>query len=166
MLGKRCHGGQYRHAVKVMGVLYLSKNGRNEMLPGPFWAKLLGHPLKRASGGFANRGDLIFKAFHALRTKFVLEKIRSELSCKEGNAFDDSKADAPVLVLGKLLNGREETLGKKVDTNYLIDLIQLGDDVETNVGEGVLKEGEKNGDKVIDRGGLAELRSQFHRYTG
>lgn len=74
----------------------------------PLNTKDLGKLLEVLSGCLPDGKDSVAEPTHAQTAKLLIEKLDTQLRRKEGNVFDDGKADAPLLVLSKLYNGREK----------------------------------------------------------
>ena len=50
-------------------------------------------------------------------------------TCKEWHVFDDSQSDSPFGVFGKFYYGGKERLGQLLNTNHLIDAVQVRNDI-------------------------------------
>ena len=87
---------------------------------------------------------------HAQRVEFVVEELHAELSGQEGHVLDDGEAHPPLGVLGQLDDGRQEGLGQLLDADHFVDAVQVGDDVEADLGALVLQLAQEQGQQVLD----------------
>ena len=69
------------------------------------------------SGSLSDREDSVSEPAHAKIAQLLVKELDSKLAGKEGDVFNDSKANTPLLILGQLNNGGKERLGEKLDTN-------------------------------------------------
>lgn len=90
--------------------------GHNRVI-GPLDAKDLRKLLKILSRSLADGEDGVAEPAHAQTAELLVEKLYAELRSEKGYVFDDGQSDAPLLVLGKLDDRREEGLGEELDAD-------------------------------------------------
>lgn len=78
---------------------------RNDRLTCPFHAKYFCELLQVLRGSLSDREDSISQPTHAQITELLVEELDTQLASEEGNIFDDSQTDSPLLVFGQLHNG-------------------------------------------------------------
>ena len=111
------NGKARRHAVKIVGVLAHGHDlGHNGIL-GPLNAEYLGELLEILSRGLTNREDGVAEPAHAEAAQLLVEELYAKLGGKEGNVFNNGQTHTPLLVLGKLDDGRKKGLGEKLNAN-------------------------------------------------
>ena len=65
-------------------------------------------------------------------------------------------------VLRQVLDRGQQLLGQQIHSDDLVDLIQLADDVQADVGELIFEQGEKHGEELVDGLILAHGGRQAH----
>ena len=80
---------------------------------------------------------------HAKTVQFLVEELNTQLTSQQGHVLDDGQPDPPLGVLCQLHDGWEERLAQLLDANDLVDTIEVGDDVETNIWTLVLELGQE-----------------------
>jgi hypothetical protein len=129
---------------------------RYDGLVCPFDAKYLGKLLQILSGGFADGEDGVAKPAHAETAELLVEKLHAKLRGEKRNVFDNGQPYTPLLVLGELDDSRKKRLREQFNANdYLVlvfvgltrdrqrntivDKLELGDDIQSNIRELVLE---------------------------
>ena len=66
---------------------------------------------------------------HAETVQLLVEEVHPELAGQERHVLDDGEPDPPLGVLRQLHYGGQEGLTQLLDTDHLIDAIQVGDNI-------------------------------------
>ena len=82
---------------------------------------------------------MIDEPLHAKSVELLIEEFDSKLAGKQRHVLDDGQPDPPLGVLCQLHDGWEERLAQLLDADDLVDTIEVGDDVETNIWTLVLE---------------------------
>lgn len=82
----------------------------DDCLVGPFNTENFCELLQVLSRSLTNGENGVTQPAHAQAAKLLVEELDAKLRGKEGNVFDDSETDTPLLVLGELDNGGKERL--------------------------------------------------------
>jgi len=127
------HGGHFRH----------------DRLACPLDAEDLCKLLEVLRAGFADAKHGVAEPRHTERAELLVKEFDAQLACEKRDVLDDGQTHTPLLVFRKLHDGWEERLREQVDTNDVVDLLELGDDVEADVGKVVLEHLEEHGQEVL-----------------
>lgn len=158
VVGARSGRGPYRnseagcHAVKIIRMLAHSHDLGHDRIIRPFHAEYLSQFLQILCRSLANGEDSIAEPAHTKVAELLIEEFDPELASKKRYVFDDCKSYTPLLVLSKLNDSGKERLRKKLDANNVVDKFELGNDIESDVGEVVFEHLQEHWEKVI--GGL------------
>lgn len=98
------------HSVEVVGVLSHGHDLGNNRALSPFDSENLCQLSQVGGSSLTNGEDGVTKPPHAKVTKLLIKELDAQLACKQGDIFDDGKADPPLLVLGQLDNCRKKRL--------------------------------------------------------
>lgn len=123
----------------------------NDCLVGPFNTEDFSELLQVLGRRFTDGENSVAQPAHAQAAKLLVEELYAELRGEEGDVFDDSEANAPLLVFGELNDGGEKGLREKLDSDdcrklvhessvlnlihTVVDRLELGDDVQTDIRE-------------------------------
>lgn len=89
----------------------------HDRLVSPLDAEDLGELLQVLGRSLTNREHGVAQPAHTQTAQLLVEELYAELRSKKGNVFDDGQADAPLLVLSELDDGREKGLRKELDAD-------------------------------------------------
>lgn len=137
---ERLDGPGHRHAVKVVLALDEREHLRDDVLLGPLGAELLGEAAQVVGGGLADAVHLVAEPAEAELPELLVKELHPELRRQQRNVLDDREAHAPVAVLRELDDRRQERLRQQVDADHRVDLVELADDVQADLGELVLEQ--------------------------
>ena len=145
-----------RHPIKVIRMLCHRGDLRHDRAARPFHPKNLGQFLQVLRARLADTKHRIAEPGHAERAQLVIEELHAQLRRQERDVLDDGQSHAPLFVLRELYDGWQEGLRQKLDSDDVVDLFELGDDVEAHVREVVLEHLEEHGEQVFGGFLLAE----------
>ena len=145
-----------RHSVKVVGVFGHGGDLGHDCGAGPFDSKDFGELLEVLRAGLTDAEHSIAEPRHAQTAELLVEELHAQLRCQQWNILNDRQTDTPLLVFCQLDNGRQERLREELDSNNVVDLFQLGDDVEANIREVVLEHLQEHGKEMFGGFLLAE----------
>ena len=103
---------------------------------------------------------------HAETVQLLVKEVHPQLSSQEWHVLNDGEPHPPLGVLGQLHDCRQQGLTQLLDADDLIDTIQVGDDVQPDVGALVLQLGKEERKQVFDGVVLAQDRREAHDDTG
>lgn len=112
---------------------------RDDVGLAPINAKELGQALEVVHGGLADGGNDITEPRHAQVGQLLVEEIDSQLLGEQGHVGDNGEADPPLTILSELNNSGKEVLAQLVKADHSRDLVQLANNVESDVGEVVFE---------------------------
>ncbi len=82
----------------------------NDGIGGPLDAEHFSELFQVMCSGLTNGKDCVAKPVHAEVAELLVEEVDTQLAGKKGNVLDNGEANSPLLVLGKLHDGREKRL--------------------------------------------------------
>lgn len=124
----------------------------------PLNAKDLCELLEVLRAGFTNAKHSVAKPGHAEIAELLVEELLSELTGQKWHVLNDCQADTPLLVLCQLHDRRQKRLRKQVNSDDIVDLLKLRDDVEANIRELILEHLEEHWKQVLGSLPLAQDR--------
>lgn len=96
-----------RHSVEIVGMLSHGHHFGNDRLACPLHTKYFCELFQVLRGSFSDRENSVSQPSHAQITELLIEKFDTQLAREEGNIFDNSQTNSPLLVFGQLHNGGE-----------------------------------------------------------
>lgn len=105
----------------------------------PLDTKDLCELLEILRAGLTNAEDRVAQPRHAQTAEFLVEELDAELRSQKRDVLNDGQSNAPLLIFCKLHDGRKKRLRQKLDANNIVDLLQLGDDIQSDIREIVLE---------------------------
>jgi hypothetical protein len=139
-----------RHAVEIVRVLAHSHDLGYNGLVRPLDAEHFGQFLEILSRGLTDREDGVTEPAHTQAAELLVEELDAELRCEKRNVFDDGQSNAPLLVFGELDNGGKEGLREQLDSDDVVDRLELGDNVQADIGELILEHLQEHWKKMCD----------------
>lgn len=155
-----CEGEDGRHAEEVVVVLSHGENVGDDGLPGPLDTEDLCQSAEVDGGSFSDRIHRVAEPRHTELRKLLIKEANAELLREQRNIVDDGLANAPLLVLSELHDGRQESLREQLDADDIVDLFNLGNDVEADVRELVFEKLKVKRKKVLYGGVFSKKRCE------
>ena len=151
LVGGRTYGNGETggHSVEVIGMFGHGRDFRHDRVARPVHAEDFGEFLEVLRAGLANAEDRIPQPAHTQRAEFLVEELHAQLRCEQGHVLDDGQPHAPLLVFRQLHDGWEQALRQQLDADDVVDLLELGDDVQSDVGEVVFEHLQEHGEENV-----------------
>lgn len=159
-------GKEGGHPVEVVVVGVEVEDLGDDGSTSPLRTKELDDALDGGGGSLTDGEDGVSEPAHAEVAELVIKELASELLGKKRDVLDDGETHAPLAIEGELDDGRQEGLGEELDADELVDVVELGDDVETDLRKVVLEEDEEDVEEVLEGVFAAEDGSQSHDHGG
>lgn len=132
---------------------------RNDSPSGPLDAEDLGQLLEVDGCALTNAENVVSEPTHAKVAELVVEELDAELRREERNVLNDGLSHAPLLVFGKVNDGRQKRLREQVNADNVVDELELAYQLEPDIALIVFEQLEEKREKVLDRRLLTEQRS-------
>merc|ERR1719186_1518418 len=132
-LGQHIDTEEAGHSVQVVLVPGHGNNLGDHRLLSPVGTKLLHQLLKVVGGSLSDSKDMVYEPCHAEAVQLLIKEVHPQLAGQKWHVLNDGQTNSPLCILSELYNSWQKRLAELLDPNDLIDTVQVGDNVQTDL---------------------------------